>query len=361
MENDTPAELPAPTPRSEGTSDVRPETPRRRGGMGRFLFVVIVLAALAVAAFWWLRETREQGTQQADVLGTRVEALATSSEQLKREVESLRARLADAESINRSLREELLGAAERARAVEDAVAHLADQRLTGRDALAQNEAEFLLLLATERLRLFHDAAAAITAYRLADSALAAAEDPLFASVRQTIGAEIAALEAAQPLQTQATLAALADLRGRLADLPSRAKGVPAQVTDQPASRFARVFGQFVRISRADAQPAFEVRDTALARSLAALDLRAAEAALFARDADAFSAALTRARGEIGAAFDADAEAVRNVFADIDRLAALPMAPKLPELGSALAELRNLRTLRALSREAPPAPPAQDTP
>ncbi|HNR91967.1 MAG TPA: uroporphyrinogen-III C-methyltransferase [Dokdonella sp.] len=357
MENDTRAELPAPTQRSEGSSDVRPATPPRRGGARGLLFVIVVLA-VAATAFWWLRETREQGAQQAGVLDARVEALASSGEQLKREVESLRARLADAESINRSLREELLGAAERARAVEDAVAHLADQRLTGRDALALNEAEFLLQIATERLRLFHDAAAAITAYRLADSALAAAEDPLFASVRQTIGAEIAALEAAQSLRVQPTLDALANLRARLVNLPSRANGLAAPAVDPPESRFARVFGQFVRVSRTDAQPTFEVRDAAITRSLAALDLRAAEAALFARDAEAFTAALVRARGGVTAAFDTDAEAVRNVLGEIDRLAATPMAPQLPELGSALGELRNLRTLRALSREVPP--PVQDS-
>ncbi len=362
MENDTRAELPAPTHGSEGSSGNRPAPRPHRGAPWRLILLVVVLAALAAAAYWWLHETREHGSQRADALVARVEALGSSGDQLKRDVESLRARLADAESINRSLREELLNAGERARAVEDAVSHLAEQRLTSRDALALNEAEFLLQLAGERLRLFNDAAAAITAYRLADSALAAAEDPLFASVRQTIAAEIAALEAAQPLQTRATLDTLGDLRGRLAGLPTRPNDVRKPDAAASESRFARVFGQFVRISHVDAQPALQVRDAALARSLAALDLRAAEAALFARDADAFAAALGRARSEIAAAFDADAAEVTAVLAEVDRLAVSPMAPKLPELGSALAELRNLRNVRALSREpvpAAPPPPAQD--
>ena len=363
MENETRAELPAPTQRSDGASGKAPAAPRRSSGIGRVVVILAVLAALGATAFWWLRESREQGVERADALGARVDALTASGEQFKREVESLRARLADAESINRSLREELLASAERARAVEDAVAHLADQRLTGRDALALNEAEFLLQLAAERLRLFHDPSAAIAAYRLADSALAAAEDPVFASVRQTIAAEIAALDAAQPLQTQATLKTLADLRAALAILPPRPNSVREPTTAEPGSRFARVFGQFVRISRDGSANAFEARDAALARALAALDLRAAEAALFARDGDAFVAALARSRDAVKATFDPTAEPVTAALAEIDRLAAAPMSPKLPELGIALGELRNLRSMRALSREPAPAvtPPPATTP
>jgi uroporphyrin-3 C-methyltransferase len=45
----------------------------------------------------------------------------------------------------------------------------------------------------------------------------------------------------------------------------------------------------------------------------------------------------------------DAGAVGATLAEIDRLAALSLAPALPELGSALKELRNLRATRALAR------------
>ncbi len=356
MENDTPAAPATPVVRAEGTTGNRASTnPSRHGRSGPLLFIIVL--ALAAALAWWLwRDHREHGTQQADALGQRVDELQRANAQLRSDVDALRARLADSESVNRSVREELLGTSERARALEDAVAHLADERLSGRDTLSLNEAEFVLQLAGERLRLFHDPAAAITAYRLANSALTSAEDPVFASVRQTIAAEIGALEAAQPLETHATLGALAALRGQLASLPSRtasARMEPAAVTE---SRFARVFGQFVRIRHDAGATEVATRDAGLARSLAVLDLRGAEAALFARDGDAFKAALARSRAGIEAGFDADAAPVRDALATLDRLAAAPMAPALPELGSALRELRNLRTTRALSREAQaPAP------
>lgn len=330
-----------------------PSTPppaTRRGG--RILFFVVFLGALGALGWWlWQQQQREQGSTREDALGARLDALSRANEQLRRDLDALRTRFTEGESLNRSVREELLGANERSRALEDAVANIADQRLTGRDAMALNEAEYVLQLAGQRLSLFNDPAAAIAAYRLADGALAAAEDPLFGSVRQTIAAEIQALEASQPLQTQATLSALASLRTQVATLPARPN--PAIATAAPVdanSRFARIFGQFVRISRDDTASTVVARDSGLARSLAALDLRAAEAALFARDGETFAQSLAAARGEITAAFDVDAEAVRSALAEIDRLAAQSMAPALPELGSALRELRNLRTTRALSRD-----------
>jgi len=360
MENDTSAAPATPVVRAQGAAAAPASTRSHgRGRIGPLLFA-IVLALAAALAWWWWREHREQGSRQADALGQRVDELQRANAQLRIDVDALRTRLADSESVNRSVREELLGAGERARSLEDAVAHLADERLSGRDALSLNEAEFVLQLAAERLRLFHDPAAAIIAYRLADSALASAEDPVFASLRQTIGAEIAALEAAQPLETHSTLAALATLRGQLATLPLRNAGVRSEADAATQSRFARVFGQFVRIRHDADSSEVATRDAGLARSLAALDLRAAEAALFARDGEAFKAALARSRTGIETGFDGGSAPVRDALATLDRLAAAPMAPALPELGSALRELRNLRTTRALSREAH-APAAGPTP
>ena len=157
--------------------------------------------------------------------------------------------------------------------------------------------------------LFRDASGTLAAYRLADSALASAEDPLFANVRQTISAEMQAIEAAKPMQTRATLNALAKLRASLASLPLKTSPTDAQASTQTErSRLRQILSQFVRISHDDAAAMLSLRDETLSRSLAALDLRAAEAALFVRDQDEFKAALERARSGIEAVFDTDAPA-----------------------------------------------------
>src|SRR3954469_5477994 len=224
-----------------------------RTGTGA-LATLLALVALILAAFaTWRVVMLERGQGDAasalrDDVNRRLDAAERAADQRKRDLDSMRARLADTDTVNKGVREELLALGERSRHLEDAVANLAEQRLTGRDALALNEAEFLLQMAEERLALFHDAQAALAAYQLADSALAAAEDPVFASVRQTIGAETQALEASKPLETNATLGALDRIRTGLAALPTRSERT-AQAA--PPSRFAALLQQFVRVSSDD--------------------------------------------------------------------------------------------------------------
>jgi len=318
------------------------------------LLWLIVLAALVAAAvaLWrvYLIENGQSAAQAAAraELVARLDELARGADQRKRELDSLRSRVADADGVNKSVREELLGLGERSRHLEDAVANLAEQRQSGRDALAMNEAEFLLQIAQERLALFHDAAAAATAYKLADSALAAAEDPVFASVRQTIGAELQALDASKPLETQATLAALERVR---AQLPALATEHAANADAAQPSRWQGFLAQFVHISHDTDLDATASRNVELTRALTAIDLRAAQAALLARDEAGYKAAVARARGGLAAGFDAQAAPTRAALAELDRLATQPLAPALPELGSALKELRNLRATRVLSQPA----------
>ena len=320
---------------------------------------LLVLLAVLIALGWWLqRQLREQGSEQTRVLETRLDQLARSNEQLRRDLESLRSRDADAKAINQGIREELLAYNERSRALEDAVANLAEQHLGHRDAMALDEAEFILQLAGERLALFRDANGALAAYRLADSALAAAEDPLFANVRQTIAAEMRALEEAKPVQVRASLDALVEPGAGLHGLPLKKTIATPDAGKRPLSRWREILGRFVRINDDSTAPQLSTRNDELNRSLIAVDVHIAETMLLARDEPGFKAALARVRGGVANAFDPDDARVQATMATLDRLAAMPMAPALPQLGSALGELRNLRTTRALSRPIPAPIPNQ---
>ncbi len=332
---------------------------------GSLAWLIALIALLAAGFAIWRVQVLGSGQVDAEAafrqqLGTRVDDVSHTIDQRKRDIDSLRARLADADSVNQSVREELLALSERSRHLEDAVANLAERHQSGRDALAMNEAEFLLQLAQERLALFHDVQAAMSAYSLADSALAAAEDPVFASVRQTIGAERQALAASKPVETQAALASLERIRAQLATLPP--PGIAAETAAEP-SRWQRFLAQFVHVSHSSDTGAVGDRDIGLTRSLAALDLRSAEAALLARDVEAYSEALARARAGIAAAFATDAEPTRAVLAELNHLNAAARAPAPPELGSALHELRNLRATRVIAQPAstPASAPAAPAP
>src|SRR5690606_14922213 len=111
---------------------------------------------------------------------------------------SLSERLDDSAQFNRSLREEVLGQSERTRHLEDAVAKLAQNTLSGRDGVLLDEAESLLRMAAERYRLLHDGQGAAAAYGLADQSLAAVNDGGFSGLRQSINAEREALLRSQP-------------------------------------------------------------------------------------------------------------------------------------------------------------------
>lgn len=326
----------------------RIEPPRTRLGIAWIVALIAIgLAAFALWRVYVLEHTQitAQDAARAE-LSARIDALATGFAQRKHDLESMRARIADADGVNKSVREELLGLGERSRHLEDAVANLAEQRLTGRDALALNEAEFVLAQAQERLALFHDAQAAISAYRLADSALASAEDPVFSSVRQTIGAELHALEASKPIETAAAIAALERVRAALPALSNERSAV-AETT--APSRWESFLAQFVHVSRDGDVGAHANRDIGLARALVAIDLRSAEAALLGRDEEGLKSALARARAGLVAGFDVQSAPATAALAEIDRIASQPLAPALPELGSALKELRNLRATRALAQ------------
>jgi uroporphyrin-3 C-methyltransferase len=349
------SEVAEPQPLVQSTPPVTPAAPRAARTATGALATLIALAALILAGFaTWRVVMLQRGQGDAasalrEDVNRRIEDVERTADQRKRDLDTVRARLADADTVNKGVREELLALGERSRHLEDAVANLAEQRLTGRDALALNEAEFLLQLAQERLELFHDAQAALAAYQLADSALAAAEDPVFAGVRQTISAEKQALEAARPLDTNATLGALERVRANLATLPAKKSSVEAATP----SRLETLLQQFVRISSDDTP---ERRDIELTRTLAAIDLRAAEAALLARDPAAYTGAIARARTSIAAAFDSEAQPVKDDLAELEKLGSVTLAPALPELGSALRELRNLRATRALTQPRQSTPP-----
>ena len=345
------------------------KAPPARSGGATLAWVVALLALVVAGVSLWRIYQIERGQVAAQraaqvEIDARIDALGNGVDQRKRELESLRARVTDVDAVNRSVREELLGLGERSRHLEDAVANLAEQRLSGRDAMAMNEAEFLLQQAQERLALFGDAQAAMSAYRLADSALAATEDPVFTTVRATIGSELQALKASKPVETRAALATLARTRGSLAALPKpQAAAQPAAAT----SGWQGFLSRFVRVSHGNAgSDVFGTRDSGLARAIIAIDLRAAEAAVFTRDSEAFKSAIASARGGITSTYDPAAPAVKAVLADLERLAAMPLAPSLPELGSALKELRNLRATRSLAQPVAPmqggrAPPAETPP
>lgn len=328
----------------------RPAPRQRGGGMAALALLLALVAAGAAGYVGWRQWQQEQGVaadaQSVTGLTQRVGTLETTLSAMGEQRSSLNQRLDDAAQVNRSLREELLGQAERTRHLEDAVAKLAEKSLSGRDGMLLDETESLLRMASERYTLFHDAQGAAAAYALADQTLAAVNDGAFSGLRQSIGAERDALVKSQPASQAAALQQLLGLRGALATLPLKPLDQGTVGATDAWSRIRRALASVVSVQRDNGAP-LAVADARFARELTSLDLAQAQAALLAYDSKAYTAALQRTDAALVSQFDLAAPAVQQARATLQQLAAqLPATPTV-QLGAALTELRNLRSVRAL--------------
>ncbi len=340
-------------PSAPGREVAVADEPRKRaGGALKWTLALLLLAAVA-SMFWWTsrgaKTAGETAADPAQQLNSQVDSLMHSVAQIRSATDTLRARLDDGDKVDASVREQMLSLSERTRLLEDAVANLANKRLSGHDVLALDEAELLLTLGGERFSLFRDTVGTIAAYRAADTALSEVEDAAFSTVRQSITTEIAALNATPAADTSLVVAQIDQLRARIERLPAAHRLSDANTAPENESRLMRVLGGFVQIHHDDdTHKLAALTDASLARSLAILDLRDAQAASLTRDAERYKQALSAARGQIAAAFDAESADVVATLAQIDTLAKAPLAPQPPVLmGASLKELRNLRASHAL--------------
>lgn len=342
---DEPTDIAAPS------QEVHDKPPRRF----RVLPWVLLLLLLAVLGFagWWfvLRPNVRASTTTAQIqsLGQHIDELQQELAQLKDRDQTLHSRLNDGEQVDKSVRAQLLAMNQRLQSIEDSVGNLADKRLSGHDALVLDEAELMLTLGAERFVLFHDVPATITAYRAADSALSQIDDATFATVRETIKAEIAGLRDLQASDPASINSRLGALRAEIARLPAPKSTMPAPANDASTSRLWRVLGALVQVHHdEDAQKPFFLRDIGLARHLIELDLRDAGVAALARDDSHYRDAIVQARTQLLASFAKDEPAVQSALKQMDALQAATLAPPAPQIfGASIKELRNLRATHAL--------------
>ena len=351
-----------PAPAAAARSALPPrrgDSAPRRGGGALAVAILFSLAALGAAGYtgWTVWQMRGD-LGAANGLRGQVDTLQTAVDGMRDENANLRRRLADADSVNRSAREEMLGMSERTRNLEDAVANLSERSLSGHDAMLLDEAESLLRMAKERFALFGDASGALSAYDLADTTLAGVNDSAFAAVRQNVTAEREALAAIAPRARANDLATLADLRAQLPTLPLKSDDAKAADGGEQSfwQRAGSALGSIVRVSHDDGTP-IGLADDRIARELAALDVAHAEAAMLAYDDTGRQAALKRVDAVLAARFDTASPAVQSARSRIGQLLASQARGAEPKLGAALTELRNMRSVHALQGDASSKQPA----
>lgn len=346
-----------PAPAAAASARRAPDPAPRRGGGALAIAVLLSLAAAGAAGYTaWTVWNMRQEVGATNGLKGQVDTLQAAVDGLRDDNANLRRRLADADGVNRSAREEVLGMAERTKNLEDAVANLSERSLSGHDAMLLDEAESLLRMAKERFALFGDATGALSAYELADKTLASVNDSAFAAVRQNLTAEREALEAMQPKARANDLAMLSDLRAQIPTLPLKNIDTQAGADEERTfwQRAGNALGSIVRISHDEGTP-LGIADDRLARELAALDVAHAEAAVLAYDDRARADALKRVDATLVAHFNTQAPSVQTARQRIASLLASQAKGSEPKLGAALDELRNLRSVHALKAGTTAAP------
>ncbi len=331
---------------------------------GRHSFGALAIAAaslallLALIALGWLwqieRRSTSQAAQHAD-LGAELELLDRRLGQTEVGLKRSEQRQQDAATINRNLRDEVLGVAERAQLLETTVQQLNQRGIDNVGQLRLNNAAFLLSAGVTRLHVFHDTEAALMALRLADAELAALHDPLVAGVRQTLAKEIAELAALPAEQDRLTLELFQRLLRSIERLPLRADkvaGAPAR-SDGWLRRAANALGDFVRVRQhlPDTPGSLRPFEAELARAELRLSLLQAEAAWLRRDASVFKQQLDDGAVALKRYFATDSNTVQTAASELAALQSSPLLAPASTAGSALEQLRNLLASNRLARTA----------
>jgi uroporphyrin-III C-methyltransferase len=348
-----PAASEAPAPASGERSKTR--APRHRSGVAG-LALVLALFALVAAGWggwklWQLQKGGNRDSQALQSVETRLQSLEHKLDAQASANQALQQQVQSASQQAQNLGTQVQGLGERSRSLENAVAGLSARARSGHDAIRLDEAAMLLRMAGERFALFHDTDGAMRAYAMADKVLGEVEDPAYAGVRQSIAAERKALANTHPGRRQSDLDTLSRLRTAVDTLPLKAQGsAPKSASSGFWARVGHAFSRLVQVRRDDELTPAR-RD--LARTLTALDLAQAQAALLAWDMHGYRQALDRADARVQHDFDAGAEAVRDMHAQIAQLRQQSV-PNAPQLGAALQELDNLRAVHEASEPAPAA-------
>lgn len=366
---------------------------KKKPGGGSIAWLAL-LVALSVAAFngyqWWLERT---DITETDSRNEEISALRQAHTGLQQNLEALRARqqaaeqrndpsaLAEVESIIGSVQARLselelseAGDAALLEAVQNAMASL-HERQTGLDtsmaALARRgetpdktmnlaEVDFLLRLAGERLQLFGDLRSADQALTLAQTYLAALEDPLYLAVQRRIEAARQSLAEVPELDAVATSGRITALQAGIPALPFPGELVessgPAPAADAGVwQRIKSALTPLVKVRRrVDESSMLSLEDKDFLRQGLWLQLETARLALMRRDGSSWDTSLARAAETLQGRFDTNSQAVQTSMAAIGELQALPLAVELPDISAPWDQLRLLREGQAPGRGPGPA-------
>ncbi len=389
-----PAETDAVDPAEEKSGQVQAKNPG--GGRGLAAAALLVgLAGVGGSAYNWYQaqqltstapepiEIPDFGSQinrETSALTARIDTLGGDVQRALSGVEQQRTELArmsgakdsveqSLQSVRDSTRREISGLEKRFQVIEGSVATLADMQAGAVKAMGVAETEFLLRLANERMQLFADPLGALRALRLADAQLAALEDPVYTSVRQTLAGEIQALEAVDLPDRVAISGRLLTLAQASTEWPldsrralSEGSANLLEQVAEPADPESTTWWQRTRanMQRAAAKVAtvhkIEATDPVLIsldqerllRENVRLQLQVAQLAAVRSEQDLFGKSINAVEDWLNEYYAVDSKAVADALRSLDDLGRQDLQPKIPDISRSLRQLRNMRAAVELS-------------
>jgi uncharacterized protein HemX len=332
----SPASLPPPAP------------PRRSGA--RLVVWLIVVAALGAGGWygwhWAQAELAQMRERDAEVV-----KLVGESRALRAQVDAIaRTQTDDLAAAKKDIADlEQQFAADRA-----SVNKLAETVQGGRLRVQLAAVEQVLLTASDRALLAHDADGAAQALAQADARLAALNEPRLFNVREAIAQERAALAAVPKADVTAAALSLSNLIQQMPGWPLQGKLPKALVSEtklaNPPEGYAWPVRLWLSLKEALRSIFIVRRDDTGARLLAPeqellimqvglLKLEGARLALLRANTPAFRDLCEGSSSWLHDYFEAQDPAVAAARAELQHLKTLDLAPPLPDLSKSLELLR----------------------
>jgi uroporphyrin-3 C-methyltransferase len=390
--NSDPSEFESAPPDPAENISVQPDPKPRRGGSALAILALLIALAAAALSTWTWWQGQLTGETEGDRLSSEVSRLESNDSRLSSELqdlgkaveslsaasgpdrfEALQARItedrAQLQELRQSVQEQaaMTGSQQRAvdvmhgrmLAAEAALAEVSGRELNARGELDLAEVDYLLRLASERLRLFSDPVSAGRALILADAHLAALDNPTYLGVRQAIAEARAELDAVDSPDDLAITGQLEALQNAIPVLPFPEATVPRENATPGAedgwwAKLKATLASLVTVRRSTEEEnrRISLEDQDIIRQRLWLQLEVANLALMRHDQQAFSHALQRAQGSLADWFDPASTDVQSFQASLATLLALRVEVEWPDISAPWSMLQLVRSAQAAPRPTP---------
>ena len=328
-----------------------PPQPRRPVKTRSNAWLLLAVAALALAGWQWFETRHQLADMQEQVARRLAEADAGSKEdrgalrQLREQVENLQGKLGAADAKLTEFQSQ-----------SETLQSLYQDLARSRDDSGLLEAEQAIVLAGQQLELAGNVPAAILALRTAEARLAGVDRPQALPLRKALAHDLERLTALPPVDLAGTSVRIEQVLDAIDKLPLAMDARPSEAAQKSdgeqsapwwqrtGSEIWRELKGLVRIQRFDREEVVLLApgQAYFLRENLKLRLLNARLALLSRDQGAFRGELKAASDGLARHFDGNDKGVQTAQETLRQLLTTEVVVEVPKLNETQAALSNLR-------------------